>query len=400
MRDITAGAACARLSLIGMHRRAPLVLAGAAALLLGACGGGSGAHDAGAVVDVSVSACGHGWAGGEAGEQHLVLRNTDSRPGSVDLIDAGNGAVYADVEPLAPGTSTTLSARLGAGRYAIRCYMEDEPAITGPTITLHGAARGDAVAVQPVDQGMLIEATKGYESYVRTALPGLAATAATLHRDLALGDLSAARRDWLPAQLSYLRLGAAYEAFGDLDAAIDARADGLPDGVHDPAWRGLHRIEYGLWHGEPAASLVPLATDLVQEIAALQRRFPKAQIDPRDIAIRAHEITEDAVEFPLTGRDDYGSHAGLAELRADLGATRTVLDLLRSLLASRYAGMAQLDAQLARAERDVDATRHGTVFQPLDTLPRAARQRIDSDFSQLAELLAPVAAILEPRRTS
>jgi iron uptake system component EfeO len=138
----------------------------------------------------------------------------------------------------------------------------------------------------------------------------------------------------------------------------------------------------------------------VSAVRQLQAQFPSTQLDPGEIAIRAHEITEDAIEFALTGRDDYGSHSALATVRADLDATSTVLALVRSLLAPRYAALPALDAQLRRAAADVEATRTGGGYPALDRLPRAARERIDADLGALAETLAPVAAILEPRRTS
>jgi iron uptake system component EfeO len=369
-----------------------VLLAAAASLLgataLSACAADSPHTAAGPPsVQVSVSACGKGWTGGRAGAIRLVLQNTDSRPGGADLIDARTGAVYVEVEPLAPGTTDSVSAQLGAGRYAIRCYLEDEPAVTGPTVELTGTARGGTPAVAPVSQGDLIAATQSYQRYVEQRLPGLLAAVTRLREDIAANHLAAARRHWLPAHVDYLELGAAYSAFGDLDAAIDARADGLPLGVHDPSWTGLHRIEYGLWHDESAARLAPVATRLVGAVRRLRAAFPHAQLDPAEIAIRAHEITEDALEFALTGRDDYGGHSSVATVRADLAATRTVLGLVRPLLAPRYRALPALDAWLRRTAVDL-------------TGKPAGHERIDSDVSQLAELLAPVASVLEPRRTS
>ena len=381
-----------------MLRRCVLVLAAAAALT--ACGSDASRHSAAGVVQVSVSACGHGWSGGRAGVQHLVVTDTDSRAGAVDLVAASTGAVYAEVEPLAPGTSDTMTADLGAGRYALRCLMEDEPAVTGPVVTLTGKHRGLTPGVAPVSQGDLVPATKAYERYVAGRLPHLGELVGRLDADVAAGRLAAARTDWLAAHLAYLGLGAAYSAFGNLDAAIDARADGLPLGVHDPSWTGLHRIEYGLWHREPAAGLRPVTHGLVEAVDRLQQQFAHAQLDPAEIAIRAHEITEDAVEFALTGRDDYGSHSALASVRADVDATRTVLDLVRPLLVPRFPGLAGVDAQLRRTAADLDALRRGGPWPALAALTLAARERIDADVSELAERLAPVAAVLEPRRTS
>jgi iron uptake system component EfeO len=78
-----------------------------------------------------------------------------------------------------------------------------------------------------------------------------------------------------------------------------------------------------------------------------------------------------------------------------------VLNLLRPLLVPRYKALPRLDAQLATTTKDVAAQRHpdGT-YTALDALSRTARAHIDDDVSELAELLAPVASICEPRRIS
>lgn len=383
-----------------MQRRATAIVGMALALALSGCASQSSGRETPPQVTVSVSRCGQGWAHPVAGQQHFVLDNTDTRAGEVSLIDARTGAVFADVEPIGPGTSTTLDIDLGSGRYAFRCAMEDEPVVTGPTVRIPGHVRGSAVAVEPVTQADLIPATKSYQRYVLGQLPALARLTAVLQHDIAIGDLSAARQDWLPAHMAYARLGAAYGAFGALDEQINGLAHGLPRGVHDPSWAGLHRIEYGLWHGEPAASLVPYAAAVRRAVGSLAREFATAQLDPLDIALRAHEIAEDALQFDLTGDADYGSHSALPTVRAELEGTRTVLGMLESLLKPRYRALPTLDANLARAERDLDALRQQQTWPPLAALGRSARERINADVGQLCELLAPVASILEPRRTS
>jgi iron uptake system component EfeO len=380
----------------------------AAVATVAALGGVSGCSSGSAkpvhsatTVSVSVSACGQGWRGGAAGPVSFVLHNTDYRSGEVDLIGARTGAVYAEVEPLAPGATADLRASLSAGQYAFRCSMEDEPSITGATVTLTGRAKGQTPGVVPVSQADLIPATKAYATYVTGKLPALLAAATRLRADIAAGDLAAARRDWLPAHLDYQRLGAAYDAFGDADAAINGLADGLPHGVADPTWRGFHRIEYGLWHGQPATVLRPLAADLVIAVQDLIKNFATAQIDPLDIGVRAHEITEDIVRFVLTGRDDYGSHTSLATIDADLAGTEVVLGIVTPLLTSRYPGLAAARTQLAATAAFVVGLRDRSGnWPPLSTRPQATREQLDARISQLAEQLAPIAAILEPRRTS
>ncbi len=355
---------------------------------------------AGTRVTVSVGQCGTGWNNPVAGHQHFLLVNTDTRSGEVLLTDALTGAAYADVEPIGPGTTTDLDINLGSGRYAFRCAMEDESTVVGPTVTIPGHTPRPVNPVQPVAQGDLIRATKSYEAYVNGQIPTLVHLTAALTDAISAGNLAAARTAWLPAHLEYERLGAAYDAFGDLDTDINGLPNGLPGGESDADWLGFHRIEYGLWNGQSALSLRPSAQALTRAVGQLGTQFAKAQIDPLEVSIRAHEIMENALQFELTAQTDFGSHSNLATVRANLDGTGTVLNILHPLLATRYPQLRQLTAAITSSQHDLDALRAGGVWPALTTLTRNQRERIDADISNLCELLAPVASILEPRRDS
>lgn len=380
-------------------------------LLLCACAGGKdhGTADktsvradsaAGTRVTVSVGQCGAGWKRSAAGRQRFTLVNTDTRPGEVSLTDARTGAVYADVEPLAPGTSNSLTITLAAGSYRFVCAMEDEDTIQGITATVTGKLPAGETAlppVRPVTQADLIPATLAYEKYVRGRIPGLISQVDALAAAVRAGDRLAAQRAWLAGHLAYERLGAAYDAFGDLDGEIN----GLPAGPDDRHWTGFHLVEQGLWHNASLAAVRPEADALASAVRKLQQHMASAQIDPTQISIRAHEITENALQFELTGRSDFGSNSNLATVQANLEGTATVLDLVRPLLTARYEQWPQTEAALQRAQRDIAGLAgSGGTLPALGALTRPQRERIDSDISELSELLAPVASILEPRRVS
>jgi iron uptake system component EfeO len=277
--------------------------------------------------------------------------------------------------------------------------MEDESTIVGPTVTIPGSVKQSVPPVSSVTENDLIGVTKKYEAYVSGQIPTLTTLTTRLQTAIASGDLAAGRKAWLPAHLEYERLGAAYDAFGDLDATINGLPNGLPGGVKDKDWTGFHRIEYGLYHGESAQSLRPQAKALLAGVRALRAEFAHAQIDPLDVSIRAHEITENAVQFELTGETDYGSHSNLATVRANLDGTWVLLGIINPLLTGRYAQLPTLDAELNQATRDVDRTR-SAGWPALTALPTRVREQINADLSQLSELLAPIASILEPRRAS
>jgi iron uptake system component EfeO len=374
-----------------------ILAAGAATSLLTACTHAGKPSAQASEIEVSTSHCGVGWSDPRVGQQTLVVHNTDTRTGQMSLVNASSNAVFAEVDHLGPGTRASLAVDLPPGSFAFRCAMGDEDVISGPTVVIKGGQPGgNSNAVVPVSQGDLVEAVGQYEVYVGQQLPALTAQCNALAEDLSLGNLAAARADWLTAHLTYERLGGAYGAFGDADGVINGLPSGLPDGVDDKDFTGFHRIEYGLWSGQPASELAPIASDLVGLIGELQEDSVSAEEEALDLAIRAHEITENALQFELTGRSDFGSHSTLATINANLQGTTQVINVLKSLLVTRYPNEATTEAWLQRTQNDI-APLIGT---PLVSLSHATRQRLNADLSQLSELLAPIASILEPRRTA
>ncbi|UWE09572.1 EfeM/EfeO family lipoprotein [Actinacidiphila bryophytorum] len=351
------------------------------------------------VIEVSTGTCGRGWTRPQAGTQVFDLHNTSSTASEVDLTDPRTGLVYGEVEGLAPGTTRAMTVDLGSGSYAFKCLENDADAVTGPTVVVAGKQpQGPAAA--PVNQHDLIPPTLAYQKWVGQRIDELAAGTGKLKADIDGGDLAAARRDWLPAHLVYERMGAAYDTFGDADAAINGTVARTPGATADKDFAGFHRIEYGLWHGESAASLRAPAAALDGAVRSLQKEWPQARMDPAAMGLRAHEIVENAEQFELTARTDYGSGTNLATARANLDGTRAILAQLRGLLEPRDTGLPKLDAALDRTQAALDAQHHGAAWTPVDKLTHAQRQQINADFGDLLEQLAPVAAIFEVRRTA
>lgn len=350
-------------------------------------------------VRVTSGACGDGWTRPQPGRQVFDVRNDSSGPAEVDLVDPASGAVYGEVEGLAPGTVRPLQVSLGAGSYAFRCLPDDGDAVTGATVRVTGHGVSGPAAV-PVTQHDLIPPAIAYQKWIGDRLGDLASAVATLKSALDRGDLDAARAAWLPAHLVYERLGAAYGTFGDADKAINGTTAGLGGGTADPGFTGFHRLEYGLWHGQSADQLRAVADRLDGDVGKLRDSWPQARMDPAQLGLRAHEILENTVQFELTGRTDYGSGGNLATARANLDGTRIVLGYLRPLLTTRYPALPELDKGLDRLQRTLDSFDHGGTWSPLAQLGRAQRERLDADMGAAVEQLAQVAAICDVRRTS
>ena len=354
-------------------------------------------------IELSLNDCGSDWAPGPAGAQELTVHNADFHSGELRVVgvDAHNRRqVFAELEPFGPGTTVTLHVRLAAGQYALQCLFSEQPPLTGPAHTITGDAPG-VRGVVPIPQDRLIRATLRYTAWVHDQLPLLEEQTRSLARAVAAGNLAEARRLWLAAHAGYERLGAAYDAFGDLDGVINGRPSGLPGGVRDPDFTGFHRVELALWHPTSAspAERRHHADVLAEAVSDLRAELANAQLDPLTFSIRAHEIAENLLRPVLTGRADFGSHSDLATVAAGLDGTRTVLELVRKPLRTRYPHLKRLFREVDRARHLIARLARGPLgHRAIDDWPLAQRQRVDAVVAELAERLAPVASVLEPRR--
>jgi iron uptake system component EfeO len=379
-----------------VRRTAPIAatLTVTAGLLLAACG--SSAPPAN-LISVSNGGCGGSWHVAKPGPYTFQIYNAAAEEGDITLINPASGAVYAEVDMLGPGTTSPMQLDVGSGQYAFRCSFDDFDPINGPTETVSGHTAGSQ-GIVPVTQDDLLLPAKEYHAYVTQGLATLATETGTLLSDVRAGNLTRAKADWLTAHLEYERLGAAYGTFGSFDDEIDGRADGLAGGVKSAQWTGFYRLEYGLWHGQSAAELTPVASTLDKDVLALQASWPPAEIPLLDVGLRTHEIIENALEFQLSGHDDYGSGSTLATTVANIAGTEELLTLLHPLLAPRYAQLPAVYTWLSRLQTLLykDGYQNGRWFS-VASLSSAARQQIDSACDQALEELAPIATITEPR---
>jgi iron uptake system component EfeO len=357
------------------------------------------AAPAGFEISAGLDDCGRGWGAAAqdlaGGDQEFTVTNTTVGGIEVYLQSASSKKVYLDLESIGAGAHATARVTLGAGRYRFVCLPADADPVRGPTVSVGASPNGVPLTpgVVPVTRNDLIPVAKAYSAWVSSRLPALRQQVAAVAADAEEGDLPGARRDWLTAHTTYETLGAAYGAFGDLGDRID----GLPRA----GLTGFHLVESQLWHGGSAGDVAVSAGSMVADIDQLQATFADAQLDPGDVALRAHEIVEDAIEDALTGATDAGSGSELATVDANLTGAAAALAPLHDILADRYDRLGETEQSVADAQHLVESYRAADgTWAPLGALDRPARERVDAALSHAAELLAPVAAICDPRRDS
>jgi high-affinity iron transporter len=358
------------------------------------------ATGAASTVTVSRTDCAPEWSTVSSGTQTITVTNNSGLAGEIRL-DNSAGAIIGEIETLGPGTSAPLTATLGAGTYSFSCLMGSLAATVSQPVTVSATAGKPVsapVAVKPVTVAELTPPNKRYQAYAAVQLTALAKDVTVIETDLKHGSIARARRDWLAAQLAWERVGASYDSFGDLGLAVDGLPDGLTDGVNDKAFTGLHRLEYGLWHGQSAAELVPVVTQLEKNVATVRKNLASADLtgDPTQLSLRAHEIIEDALRDHLSGIDDQGSGAAYAMTYADTQVDRTVLGYLAGLLNQRDPGLvATAGSQLSALDRALLATKANGQWQSLTAVSLDQRQLVNASIGALLETLASVPDVLE-----
>jgi high-affinity iron transporter len=361
-------------------------------------------------VTITRTACAPNWTSATAGTQTFTIENQSGMPGEINLDDS-SGDIVAEIETIGPATSAPLTATLSSGTYVWKCFMGSQPTTasqpvqvtaTGnappPSRTANSPVSSGPVAVKPVTVSELAGPNKKYQAYAAGQLAALAQAVTRIEADLRGRNIAAAKTDWLTAQLDWERVGASYDSFGALGLAVDGLPNGIPGGVNAKNFSGLHRLEYGLWHGQSAATLLPVAERLASKVAIVQRNLTSDNLagDPTNLPIRAHEILEDALRDHLSGIDNQGGNAAFAMTYADTQVASVVLGYLTPLLNARQPGLPAIAGNdLSNLQQALLATRVDGQWESLDTASLTARENVDAAIDATLETLSAVPDLLE-----
>lgn len=369
----------------------PLLVAGLIIAVLPAKPAAAGA------VTVTEADCAKGFTGASAGQQRITVTNKSGKSGEITLVDSGD-AVVGEIETLGPATTADLSATLGNGGYQFVCYLAGQKETRSEQFTVTGGGEAPK-AVARVTKDDLDGANAKYQDYVLTVLPAVESALNRVKGALGGGDTAGAKAAWLDAMTAWEKVGASYNSFGEAGTAVAGLPDGFADGVRDPEFSGIRRIEYGLWTGEPSAALTAQVDKTLEGLTKVRDDLRTDDIagDPITLTKRAQEILEDALRDHLTGVSDQGAHAGYAATAADVEATRAVLRVLEPLLAPRVPDL------LPTARRELDditkaldaVKRPDGTYPPLEQPALALRQKINGTVGQALETLSAVPNLLE-----
>jgi high-affinity iron transporter len=285
--------------------------------------------------------------------------------------------------------------------YAARTpHVLSKPAVVSAQAIVRGAPAAPPSELRPLPPSAFKRPVAEYRAYAGGRLAAMEKQLVTLASALTSNDRVAAQSAWRAAYASYLGLGAVYLTgeVSDLNDAIDGTPGGLPGGVSNPRFSGLHRIEYGLWSttAQPR-ELLGWADRLETDVRKLRGTLPHVSVEPLEYATRAHEILEDAVRDLLSGADVPWSGEGVLATEAGLTATEEVIATLRPLLRGREDTLAVVEAELAplRATLSSLAAAHGGRLPTNGQLTQSQAIRLHGTVGAALEALSLVPGTLE-----
>lgn len=347
-------------------------------------------------VTVTSHACADEWSSGRTGTQTFAVDNTSRSAGEINLDDS-SGGVVGEIETIGPATTADLTATLGQGTYSFVCLMSGGTT-RGQPVRVTGTPQTTTTPVTPVTLHDLVGPNTAYRAYAAGELDVLARDVRVLRTAVAADHLTAARADWLRAQLDWERVAASYDSFGDAGLAVDGLPDGVPGGTSSPDFTGLHRVELGLYHHQSAAELLPVVDRLSRDVRTVRTKLGTDDEagDPTNLPLRVHEVLEDALRDHLSGIDDEGSGMAYPLTYADSQVTRTLLGFVAPLVRERIPSLVPtITGQLDTLQTALLATRHDGRWQPVDAVPLAARQRVDAAIGAVLESLSIEPDLLE-----
>ncbi|GLK76229.1 iron transporter substrate-binding protein [Methylopila jiangsuensis] len=311
---------------LGVAGAALLALAGAALFAYAVKRGGPKPEDGAIAVAVRDGRCEPNDLTVPAGRAVFHIRNQSDRTLEWEILDGV--MVVEERENIPPGFSARLTARLKPGTYQITCGLLSNPR---GTLTVTPSAASEAARARPPITAFIGPLSE-YKVTLALQSSAFVTQVGRLREAIAAGDLDAAKARFAEARAAYRRLEPMAARFGHLKNALDGAADYLAEREADAAFRGLPRIEYGLFAKGAVEGLAPVAAALAEDAAALKARLRELKLAPEDLfgasARQARLLADGAV---VHGLAPYAKNDA-AELGAELDGMAKAAGLLSPLL--------------------------------------------------------------------
>ncbi|GLX04985.1 iron uptake system protein EfeO [Microbispora sp. NBRC 16548] len=375
--------------------RTPTVLAAAALTLAGltACSStGSGttteataAGDGKITVAATDTECKVAKSDLAAGTSTFSITNNGTKVTEFYVYAAGD-RVMGEVENIVPGLTREVVVELPAGVYETAC----KPGMTGKGI--RGPLKVSGEHKPLTGDARLAEAVASYKRYIKSQSDTLLDKTKEFTEAVKAGDVAKAKELYPVARTYWERIEPVAEVFGDLDPAIDARENDVPDGEE---WTGFHRIEKDLWVKKDVGGDGPIADKLMTDVNTIVTKAATVDLSPVQLANGAKGLLDEVATGKITGEEDRYSHTDLWDFDANLQGSKAAVQALRPVLEERDAELVKtLDAKFADAENALAAHRSGDGWKLHTDLSKDDLRALSDAINALAEPISKVASVV------
>ena len=246
-----------------------------------------------------------------------------------------------------------------------------------------------ASAIADVDPTDLSGPVAEYKAYVTERTERLVEGTSEFVDAIKAGDLERARALYAPTRVPYEEIEPIAELFGDLDAAIDSRADDYELAEADPGFPGFHRIEYGLWAKNSTEGLEPVADKLLADVTQLRDSIADLEFPPDVVVGGAAELIEEIAESKISGEENRYSRTDLWDFKANVDGAHKIVELVRPLIEDEEAEyLATVDANFARVYDILETYEKGDGYVTYLELGESDRVTLAAAVNTLAEDLS------------
>jgi len=364
--------------------RAFALIATVAALgaLLSACGSGSDSTDADAqslAVTITDEGCDPTDLKATAGPATFTVNNEDSAVNNeFEVLDGA--LIVGERENVTAGLSGDVSVNLDPGTYDIVCGNPGDRTPTGK-LTVSGEQ-------QPATTNPELQtAADDYAAYVDEQTAELVKRTKEFAAAVEAGDVDKAKQLYETSRVPYEKIEPVAETFGDLDPAIDARANDVAKGDD---WTGYHPLEKALWVDGLTAADDALAGQLVKDVEKLQQLASQVNYDPVQLANGAVELLNEVSQSKITGEEERYSHVDLTTFKANIDGAKEAYELLKPALEQSDPELVkQIDQRFAEMYTALKPYQvKGEVYENYADVTEQQRQELSQAVDALALPLA------------
>ncbi|MBP6345481.1 MAG: iron uptake system protein EfeO [Neisseriaceae bacterium] len=314
----------------------------------------------------------------KSGKTRFLINNQSNRAVEWEILKGVR--IIDERENIPPGFTQKMTTTLDPDTYEMACGLLSNP--RGKLIVEAAAGADSTRKPTPVE---LVGAVAEYKVYVSTEVGALLQGARAMVDAIQANDVKAAQALYVPTLAHYETIEPVLKQFSTLDMAIAADESVFADQAADPKFKGLHKLEKGLFGEKSTAGLAPVATQLVSDIEALQKEVAALSVPADQMIQFAAALLREAEQGKLQGQKNRYAKTDVAGVKANVAGSYRIYRLVAPMLTKAHPDMAKeiktaYEALLALLQPYADQT-------PLSAADQATlKQQLAAQEARLAEL--------------